>query len=65
MIELETKNVGRTLSRKFIHEVSATVSLPFDVCEALLQAGWTLEVHPTKPAMWVQAWPSELRMSND
>lgn len=61
MSNLEVETVGRTLSRKFVREVSSNLMLPAEVCEALLKAGWTLEVDSTKPAMWVQPWPSELR----
>lgn len=61
MIELEVETVGKALSRKFIREVSSTVNLPAEVCEELLKAGWTLDVAPGKPSMWVQPWPNELR----
>jgi hypothetical protein len=60
MIELE-QPTARKLSWKFVNDISTKVGLPADVCETLLQSGWTLETEANKPAMWVQAWPNELK----
>lgn len=61
MSELEVTKVGETLSQHFLDQLSASINLPAETCKALLKAGWTLEVSQHQPAMWVQAWPKELR----
>lgn len=65
MGDLEVATVGQTLNKAFLDQLSSSIHLPADVCGALLKAGWSLEVRTNKPAMWVQAWPKELRVKND
>lgn len=56
--KLEVSNVGKSLSKSFLSEMSLAIGLPANVCEALLKAGWTLEISRTHPAKWTQSLPA-------
>lgn len=62
MSDLEVHTVGQTVNKQFLDQLSSNIGLPADVCDVLLKSGWSLEVSRNQPAMWVQAWPKELRV---